>query len=283
MTRFLVSFLLVFSAVAAYAADPTYIKDGDTCDNTSTGALSGNIQLETVYSPNVINISWQDEKGTQLSTSTCTYDTQLQIPNAPSARTGYTFKGWVLDETTCAIPGNPGKGGGDIVQFAPDHASIGADGTTNSTGKTAWSVYGLVENGEWAIRWSNGDMFRGTSLCSAWPGDNHDRTWGDPSSDWIKDYAVLITANGKVAAQYCWCQVTTYTATVVEDACSLESPLWVYYGVSNTCRTECADLCASGAATSAFRSALFTGLPVMAQSDKSGDSGGDEKIDEKTK
>ena len=239
MTRFLLSFLLVFSAVAAYAADPTYIKDGDTCDNTSTGALSGNIQLETVYSPNVISISWQDENGTQLSTSTCTYDTQLQIPNAPSARTGYTFKGWVLDETPdvsyCSSSilsdmtiSASDKTNGNGLSFVCLDIDIGNGGCTGKGYDANAATYGLTDAGQWAVVFSYGNAY-GESLCSETSGKSQGDT-GTPDE------------TGSGTTQYCWCRVTAFMPSG-DSQCTVSSPSWVFLDDGGS-SSDCADYCA---------------------------------------
>ena len=258
MRKYYISTALILAAFSAFAADPTYITNNSTCSATSlSGLTSGNVSLRTVYQPKSVPITWESN-GTTVATTSCTYDTQLQLPSAPS-RLGYTFRGWEL-RAQCLIPST------DVNNNAEwdSPGCLDINGAGVCAGKTGWAQnapnYGITQPGEWGVSWSNGDKVTGVALCSAHSGDHHDYQWDGNSSDWTSDETTLISASGET--QYCWCKATHYTANNAQQ-CSLSSPVWVYINDSSLA-DNCAYNCPFGCASiilnySSSRVALFAG------------------------
>ena len=250
MRKILLTSVLVCIVFSAFADDPVYITDGSKCTNATTGTTGGNISLRTVYQPKSIPITWESN-GTTYTTSTCTYDTQLQMPVAPT-RLGYTFDGWTLEEA-CSLSNLDTSIGGDkhacieIVEWEGSNCSYNENPTT----------YGLTVPGQWAVPFSYGTVF-GMAKCGAKNGDNHDYQWGGNSADWTSDATTLDGATGEKT--YCWCSATAYTPSG-GNQCQLSSSSWVFpdkFASSADCAGYCADSCAKYVGSvSAFRVALF--------------------------
>ena len=231
----LTCFLLVNSAFA-------YLDESSTCTSSTMNAASGNISLEAVEVPNVINIQWENADGT-YTTSTCTYDTQLQIPNAPAARTGFTFRGWTL-ETTCSLAELDTSIDGDKRACL----DLNGNGACTNDGMAAnASTYGLDTAGQWAVSFEYGDVY-GEAICSQTSGTSH-ATVGTPDT------------TGAGTTQYCWCRATGYKEKGGEK-CDLASSSWVFYydksGSASVCAGGCADTCSKDVLNgSNFRAALY--------------------------
>lgn len=254
---FLIGFLLVNSAFA-------YLDESSTCTSSTMNAASGNISLEAVEVPNVIDIQWENADGTTYTTSTCTYDTQLQIPNAPASRTGFTFRGWTL-ETTCSLAELDTSINADESKRAC--LDLNGNGACTNEGVTAnASLYGLDTAGQWAVPFEYGVVY-GEAICSQTNGIF--ATAGTPDT------------TGAGVTQYCWCRATGYKENGGEK-CDLASLSWVFnseQGSASDCANDCARHCVSGVQSdSNFRGPVFG-----ATGTKAGDSGGDEKIEEKKK
>lgn len=253
----LTCFLLANSAFA-------YLDESSTCTSSTMNAASGNISLEAVEVPNVIDIQWENADGTTYTTSTCTYDTQLQIPNAPASRTGFTFRGWTL-ETTCSLAELDTSINGDKSKMAcldlnGNSACVGSGLAANA------SLYGLDTAGQWAVLFEYGVVY-GEAICSQTSGTLV--TAGTPDT------------TGTGVTQYCWCRATGYKETGGEK-CDLLSSSWVFSSellAASDCAGQCAASCMENVQSgSDFRAAVFG-----ATGTKAGDSGGDEKIEEKKK
>ena len=216
---FLIGFLLINSAFA-------YLDESSTCTSSTMNAASGNISLEAVEVPNVINIQWENADGTTYTTSTCTYDTQLQIPNAPAARTGFTFRGWRLD--VCSLAELDTSIDADDKRACLDLNEKGAcidDGPAANA-----SLYGLDTAGQWAISFKYGDVY-GEAICSQTSGTF--ATAGTPDT------------TGAGTTQYCWCRATGYKEDGGEK-CDLSSSSWVFsgnHGSASVCAGNCALHC----------------------------------------
>ena len=232
---FLIGFLLVNSAYA-------YLDENSTCTSSTMNAASGNISLEAVEVPNVINIQWENADGTTYTTSTCTYDTQLQIPNAPAARTGYTFKGWKLDACSLAeldTSINGDKSNRACLDLNGNGACIGNGPAANA------SLYGLDTAGQWAVLFEYGVVY-GEAICSQTSGTF--ATAGTPDT------------TGAGTTQYCWCRATGYKENGGEK-CDLASLSWVFKDETpsaSACAEGCADYCVSSVQSDKdFRGAVF--------------------------
>ncbi len=64
---------------------------------TLNNACANNLSTTyfAVYEPATININWQSDDET-ITTTTCTYDGIIQLPETQPSRPGYTFNGWKL-------------------------------------------------------------------------------------------------------------------------------------------------------------------------------------------
>ena len=248
MRKYYISTALILAAFSAFAADPTYITNNSTCSATSlSGLTGGNVSLRTVYQPKSVPITWESN-GTTVATTNCTYDTQLQLPSAPS-RLGYTFRGWELyEEVACTIPSTDVNN--NPIEESTGCLDINGDGPC--AGKTGWAQnapnYGISDPGEWGVTWSNGDKVTGVALCSQTSG-----TWATTGTP---------DETGSGETQYCWCKATHYTANNAQQ-CSLSSPSWVFahaYGSAAYCADGCADFCPHHVqGDSDFRLAVFGG------------------------
>ncbi len=250
MRKILLTSVLVCIVFSAFADDPVYITDGSKCTNATTGTTGGNISLRTVYQPKSIPITWESN-GTTYTTSTCTYDTQLQMPVAPT-RLGYTFDGWTLEEA-CSLSNL------DTSINSSAYACIGiveSEDSPCSYGENP-TTYGLTVPGQWAVSFSYGTVF-GMAKCSAKNGDNHDSQWGGNSADWTSDATTLDSTTGE--KKYCWCSATAYTPSA-GNQCQLSSSSWVFVadpGSGDYCADNCATDCGKGVTVfPAFRVALF--------------------------
>ena len=236
---FLIGFLLINSAYA-------YLDESSTCTSSTMNAASGNISLEAVEVPNVINIQWENADGTTYTTSTCTYDTQLQIPNAPATRTGFTFRGWRLD--VCSLAGLDtsisGKGKSYIACLDLNGNGDCSRGEYNWAGNA--TTYGLDTAGQWAVPFEYGVVY-GEAICSQTSGTSL-ATVGTPDT------------SGTGVTQYCWCRATGYKETGGEK-CDLSSSSWVFidgHGSAADCAYPCANNCANSVnANSYFREAVY--------------------------
>lgn len=232
---FLIGFLLVNSAYA-------YLDENSTCTSSTMNAASGNISLEAVEVPNVIDIQWENADGTTYTTSTCTYDTQLQIPNAPAARLGYTFKGWKLD--ACSLAELDTSIDSDKSKRACLDLN-GNGGCTNEGVDADASLYGLDKAGQWGAPFEYGIVY-GEAICSQTNG-----TFANPGTP---------DTSGTGDTRYCWCRATGYKENGGEK-CDLASSSWVFHiedGSASTCAEGCAINCVSGVQVdSVFRGAVF--------------------------
>lgn len=220
---FLIGFLLVNSAYA-------YLDENSTCTSSTMNAASGNISLEAVEVPNVIDIQWENADGTTYTTSTCTYDTQLQIPNAPAARTGFTFRGWTL-ETTCSLAGLDISKNGTGSKACLDLSKKGECSSSEYGWAANASVYGLDIAGQWAVSFSYGVVY-GEVVCSQTSGTSY-ATVGTPDT------------TGAGTTVNCWCRATGYKADGGEK-CDLSASSWVFlfpHEDATSCATHCAADC----------------------------------------
>ena len=230
----MIGFLLVNSAYA-------YLDENSTCTSSTMNAASGNISLEAVEVPNVINIQWENADGTTYTTSTCTYDTQLQIPNAPAARLGYTFKGWKLD--ACSLAELDTSINGDVDKMACLDLNGVIGNCQRFRNADNANLYGLDSWGQWAVPFEYGVVY-GEAICSQTSGTY--ATAGNPDT------------TGTGTTQYCWCRATGYKETGGEK-CDLASSSWVFYyeqGSASDCETYCTRNCAPSEEQN-FREALF--------------------------
>lgn len=229
---FLIGFLLVNSAYA-------YLDENSTCTSSTMNAASGNISLEAVEVPNVINIQWENADGTTYTTSTCTYDTQLQIPNAPAARLGYTFKGWKLDACSLAELDT------SIDSDKSNRACLDLNGNgacTNDGVDANASLYGLDKAGQWAVLFEYGIVY-GEAICSQTNG-----TWATAGTP---------DTTGAGTTQYCWCRATGYKEDGGEK-CDLASSSWVFH-MDVVSASICAEICAVNCVSSVQSALDFRG------------------------
>ncbi len=241
-------FTTIAAVVGVVVLAPSYATNIPTTNpGCTTGVLgaqniaNGSASLEPDFSANTINTTWYSDGQQVNGPTTCTYDSDLNLPAALS-KPGYVFGGWRL-KPRCEIPSS-------LVSNGNAYAAKRLDGTGDvaSGGATA-ATYGLEQPGEWGVSWSNGDKVVGEAICS--------QTYGTYATTGTPD------TTGTGNAGYCWCKVTGYIANGAEQ-CSLSSPAWMFqtnYGATGSCAYSCASTCAYHVSyTSAFRAALFGGL-----------------------
>ena len=262
MRKYYIVATLILAVFSAFAADPTYITDKSTCSATSlSGLTSGNVSLRTVYQPKSVPITWESN-GTTYTTTSCTYDTQLQLPNAPS-RLGHTFRGWTLYEEPAATGFNYGSTCSSEVEqtvqsnYAEDggdtRACLDLNGDGACVGKENWAAnapdFGITEAGQWGVSFVYGKVV-GEALCSSTSGEG--ATTGTPDTS---------SSGG-----YCWCRAMGYMIYqekqgVFAPMCAVSSPAWVFtddVGLAADCASDCALKCVDNVnGNSLFRAALF--------------------------
>ena len=233
MRKFILCSTLILMAFSAFAEDPSYINEGATCSSTSlSGATGGNVNLRTVYQAKSIPITWESN-GQTYTTTTCTYDTQLQLPAAPSARLGYTFDGWTLYQAPatcpCSMPTvNTSTNGTTMVCLdLRANPSDGKKVCTDNGLSAGAGTYGVTNPGEWAVNFSYG-LVNGDALCSSTEGT--DQNTGNP-----------VATNG----QHCWCRITSFTPSGGAQ-CSFSASSWVHVGKHDSydsCGYQCSYEC----------------------------------------
>ena len=259
MRKYVYCSALVLMTFSAFAAGPSYISDGATCSTTSlSGATGGNVNLRTVYEAKSVPITWESN-GTTYTTTSCTYDTQLQLPAAPSARLGYTFQGWTLYEEsafdygeTCASSVESTVQNNVQVNTSDgaEEACLDLNGNGDCVGKINLAVnapvFGITEAGQWGVKFGYGHVI-GEALCSSTGND----TGEQPNTN----------SNGP----YCWCRAMGYRIykdkVTLDSMCAVSAPVWVYLAEAESaadCARICALECVNGVGMdSLFRGALF--------------------------
>ena len=73
------------------------VRNSDTITASANSVCAANFptSLNASFTPNTINITWQNDTGTTITTNTCTYGGAITIPEAPH-KTGYKFTGWTV-------------------------------------------------------------------------------------------------------------------------------------------------------------------------------------------
>ena len=221
-----------------------------SCDDSVLNTDTGPADIEINWAPNHITLNWYEDSSatTPMTVGTasqsCDYDGILNVPAAPAARTGYTFKGWrVRQAASCSLSGL------DTSISTSWDATHTRWKSISSSGYTMANAFGTenssdLNNGEWALTFSYGTV-KGMAKCGAKSGDNNGFTWSNASSNWSATESDLTSASGE--AQYCWCHATNYTPNG-GNQCNVASPSWVFYGdygSASGCALYCAYNCAS--------------------------------------
>ena len=238
-----------------------------SCDDSVLNTDTGPADIEINWAPNHITLNWYEDSSatTPMTVGTasqsCDYDGILNVPAAPAARTGYTFKGWrVRQAASCSLSGL------DTSISTSWDATHTRWKSISSSGYTMANAFGTenssdLNNGEWALTFSYGTV-KGMAKCGAKSGDNNGFTWSNASSNWSATESDLTSASGE--AQYCWCHATNYTPNG-GNQCNVASPSWVFYGdygSASGCALYCAFGCAYNCASYVvdivgFRRAVF--------------------------
>ena len=209
---------LLLPSIIAMLAVPAFATSSLTCDVSGIGATTPNARMKASWSPTVYTIEWYDEDGTLLnvqnSAQTCTYDSNLTVPNTPPTKLGYTFIGWEKEEI--AIISNPLVG----LDYMEEMIS---NGYLNSSGQSKnANGYGLTNDQTWGATFSYGKLI-GEAVCNATYPANLASMLEQYNAGTITDtdYATyLYGTNGAGISTSnvsptnpsfnCWCRITGY-------------------------------------------------------------------------
>lgn len=127
-----------------------------------------------------------------------------------------------------------------------------------------------LNNGEWAITFTNGATVKGTSTCSTQSGDNRNHLWGGDDIEWAlssEDWSLsgdALTAGDYskdtgTGKKYCWCKVTSVNTGSGYQ--SVVPTSWVFNANHTTslgCAKNCTHFCVFDPLDyNGFRLALF--------------------------
>ena len=218
-----------------------------TCDNDTLETYSDTANLEINWIPNYIDIKWYNGD-TQLSApSTCTYGGDLILPSTQPTKTGYTFKGWELHNTSSLTCG--------MEQLDTNIQGTDVAYKTITRNKNN-SKYGITTNNTWATEFNYGVVY-GSAMCSV--------------TLYITPKIYTPSTN---SGRGCWCRAIGFTATDTDYSsgpkCILSplSNLWVAVDIFPT-DEECVEQCAANCSirfrvghteinTDTFRPAVFS-------------------------
>jgi hypothetical protein len=216
----------LFSSITTYGADMFY---------------------QTFAETSMIGLMWD---GSGVAPATYCKNGGTFIPPTPAARTGYVFTGWKaitaidrIREIDTSINGS-------------QTGSISNGGT--ASGRVKADDFGLTFTGSWATSFNYGVVY-GYSRCGSTSGDNHNKTWTEPASDWLKEAT-------SSSYTYCWCKIIGFTPVGNDYTLGVKyviSPLgshWVFMqnDTGGPCSFMCAYRCAGQFKSSvALRTALI--------------------------
>jgi len=174
---------------------PTYatinVQPGSTANcNSATLTTSENdvtANLTAQYHANTITFTYDANGGTTSNGGTwsnnaatqCTYDTNFNLPTAPS-KTGYNFDGWKVKATPVC---NLSESQIDALTQS-DYGLMsfflsGYDPTRNV------QKYGLTERNTWAVEFTNGAIARGEASCN---NDDSKETAFDYDDEYVEQF-----------------------------------------------------------------------------------------------
>ena len=257
--------------VSGAFADPDIAPSASTadCKYAPLETYTGTSNLQADWSANEINLRWYNNNtlmDVDTASADCTYDGTLTPPTAPS-RTGYTFKGWrvrpTYDFTTLPTSVNGterwARDGFDNNEVCW-HLSMSASAEVDDYESCADSMYNEIEQHEWKVRFSWGDIY-GSAHCSAKIGNSNNFTWDNASSNWRASYNELESASGE--KKFCWCQATGYKPSNSNTLYGANmSSSWFFgggiYQTFSACSLRCAYNCATSVSSfTKFRKAVF--------------------------
>ena len=260
--------IFITSAVAIAISIPALADPNIAVGTTSTdctesvlNTTSGTANLEANWTANTLNIEWYngDDK---ITTTTCTYDGGIVIPDEEPEKVGYTFDGW-KPRRVAAAPQQTGFDlstldisieGRRIYWIGRDFSTGTAECAYKNKGKKNMSIslscddplVSDLEMSEWKVDFSYGTV-KGIGRCSKVNGTY--AQIGEPTDDWMQD-----------GAKYCWCQATNYTPLNGTEQ-SVASSSWVFIADGDSagdCANYCPNFCASEVrGDAAFRAAVF--------------------------
>ena len=258
---FIISTFIIALVYPSFATTPDIAANATSasCTDSALNTNNGPANIEVNWEPNTIELHWYN-RNTEIATgvpTSCTYGDGLNMPSTIPTRTGYTFAGW---RVRCFANSMCGLTGSDIDQLMYiDQGGYAFYGHSGSY-KQNESLYGLSA-GEWALKFTNGGIVKGTSSCNSVSPTVHD--YEDCYSDVFKPSGTFEpTASGQGADEYCWCKLISYTPAE-GSACNLPASLWVHGGGVGSalgCEIACASNCAAVAAGGYLR-ALFGVAP----------------------
>ena len=249
-------------------ADPDIANNVTTpyCDDSVLESDTGPVGIEINWAPNHITLNWYEDSSATTpmtvgaSSQSCDYDGTLNVPAAPAARTGYTFKGWRVRQAQCSFASSVcGLNGSDLDGLTSQgygYARLNANAGDNE------STYGLTTgSGQWAVSFTNGGIVRGIASCSSTGSTAYDTAigafangtmtieqvasavYGSCDSDAIQPSG---TFNNSSSGRYCWCKVDSYTPSGGQQ-CNIQTSFsWIFTverSDASNCATQCAQDC----------------------------------------
>ena len=287
MKHLLLSSIIAMLTVPAFADTVTTLPNNAVCNETNLGTSSGAADIEVAWEANTITTQWYTgygENTAAANATTCTYDGTINLPQTNPSRPGYAFNGWKLRTPTNPLLSldasiwptkiaaiNP-NGNGTVQLYDNDY---GFDPVNNETP----SMYGVVNNGEWAMLFSgNSGNFKVSGITSC----NQSGTQDIPGFQTIIEQyqlgeiteaeaehalgVLLYTTNSRPYDAFssstpsganCWCRATGYTPNGSSTQNITNSP-WVlttFFGTEAECLSGCAQDCATEGPD--FRTALY--------------------------
>ena len=188
-----------------------------------------------VKRPKTIKLSWvYNNQPYDNNPDTCDYGTGTIDNIGHEEIPGWTFIGWKVTDwcplgaSVCGLDAN-----------AVNSLSASTTGFYSNDTEYAQNThtdYWNLNPGEWAIRFSNNGVLKGTAVCTDVVGNpihNCENRLGMKPRDSFTSESV---------GKQCWCQMTSYTPYQKEE-CVTSNSLWIWNGTS-TSESVCANKCA---------------------------------------
>ena len=243
MQKILLTLIVAICTIGSVCAD-----DSLNCDATDIGATSPKARLRATWTPNTYNISWYaDEDSTtplsvQSAAQTCSYGSDLVIPDSAPTKIGYTFIGWEVAEANPLLSVDINISGNSFAGHSwndNDNADLCYSGGYSSVDITDCPSDLLLN--EWKVEFSYGTV-KGTSVCNNTVPNNFEghfvqsdateeeyiRMW---NALWGPGGTGVVSSdsfNSGTTGASCWCRATSYTPTNGYSQ-NLTSLPWVFF------------------------------------------------------
>ena len=236
-------FSFVFSAPLFATDIPSFVSTAD-CKNNPLQTYSGTSNLQADWQANTIQLHWYNGdteiQNVPSESQSCVYDGTLTPPATIPTKTGYTFKGWRVKQSSndcfasqvCSLTGSGVNG----LTYNMDDSTAYGYNSNNGQYSENTSIYGLTSTGTWAVKDTSGGIVKGIASCNSTNGGGE---YDSCESDAIKPGNTFSSSSG---GRYCWCKISSYTPSG-GNVCNVASPSWVFIS-DNGSASDCADYCA---------------------------------------